>query len=76
MREILQTDDPVEIALLKSVFEAANIPIFLFDEHANSMMGGIAGWTPCRIMVSDSDYEDALDILDDLDEEFEKNEIT
>ncbi len=73
MREILQTDDPFEIALLKSVFEAADIPIFFFDEHASTALGGLGGWTPCRVMVSDSDYEDAMDILDALDEEFERN---
>lgn len=67
MKEIFQTNDLAEIALLRSVFDAAGIPLFLFDEHANAMLGGFGGWTPCRIMVSDSDYEDALDLLDSLE---------
>lgn len=73
MIEILQTDDPMEIALLRSAFEAAGIPIFVFDEHASTALGGFGTWTPCRVMVSDSDYDAAMDLLDRLDDEYERN---
>lgn len=67
MREIFQTDDLAEIALLKSLFKSAGIQIFLFDELASANLGSFGAWTPCRIMVSDSDYEAALDVLDSVE---------
>lgn len=73
MIEILQTDDPMELALLKSAFEAAGIPLFVFDEHTSNALGGYGAWTPCRVMVSDSDYDAAMDLLDELDDEYERN---
>lgn len=70
MKEIFCTSDPGELAFLKSVFESVGIPIFLFDEHTSHILGGFgAGFTPCRIMVSDSDFEAANLLLDDLEEE-------
>ena len=73
MKEILRTDDPMELALLKSIFEAAGIPLFIFDENASSALGSFGAWTPSRVMVSESDYDQALDLLDKMDEEYERN---
>lgn len=73
MQEILQTDDQIELALVKSVFAAAGIPIFVFDEHMSTALGGFGAWTPARIMVADEDLDEALDLLDRMDEEYERN---
>jgi hypothetical protein len=70
LKEIFSSNDPGEIAFLRSIFEDAGIAIFLFDEHTNSIAGGFAGgFAPCRIMVSESDFEEAMDVLDDIDEQ-------
>jgi hypothetical protein len=70
LKEIFSSNDPGEIAFLQSIFQDAGIQIFLFDQHTNSIAGGFAGgFAPCRIMVSESDFETALDLLDDLDEQ-------
>jgi hypothetical protein len=75
MKEIFASSDPGEIAFLQSVFEDAGIKIFLFDQHTSQMLGGLGGgFTPCRIMVSESDYEAALDILDEIDAQLDAEE--
>lgn len=66
MKEVLRIDNPAEVAVLKSVFEAAGIPLFVFDEHTSSIMGGLGGWTPCRLMVPDSEEEDALRLIEEF----------
>jgi hypothetical protein len=61
MKEIYRSTDPVEVALLTSVFESAGIRLFTFD---NTLAMDL-GYSPCRFMVLDEDYDDACDILDD-----------
>ena len=63
MQEIFRTTDLVEIALLKSVFSAASIKFFVFDEYANSM--AIFNYTPCRFMVLEDDYDQACKIIEE-----------
>ncbi len=75
MKEIFTSSDPGEIAFLQSVFEDAGIKIFLFDQHTSQMLGAlVGGFSPCRIMVSESDYESALDVLDDIDAQLDAEE--
>jgi len=75
-----------EVAFIKSVFADAGIPIALFDEHTSSVLAGMIGDIPCRIMLLDDDlYDDALDLLEDaglfdeyeyIDEEDEETDST
>ena len=75
LKEIFASTDPVEISFLQSIFEDAGIKIHLFDSHTNAILGSVAGgFSPCRIMVSESDYETALDLLDELDAQLDAEE--
>ncbi|MFH1157488.1 MAG: methyltransferase [Pseudomonadota bacterium] len=64
MREIFRSTDLAEIAMLTSVFKAAGLQLFPFDEYTNAIGGGLlGGFSPCRFMVLDEEYEDACEIL-------------
>jgi len=65
MRELFRTTQLGEIALMQSVFAAADIKLFLFDEHMNSLGGIFTGFAPCRFMVLDDEYAEAREILKD-----------
>lgn len=72
MREIFRTADPAEIAFLKWLFQEAGIPLFLFDEHASAM--AIAWSEECRVMVSDGDFDRAVELLNSVEEEMSAHE--
>ena len=65
MREIFRSTNPAEIALLKSVFKSSGVQLFPFDEYTHAVGGGIlGGFSPCRLMVLDEEYNNACDILE------------
>jgi hypothetical protein len=79
MQEIFRTQDIVEVSLVKSLLDAANIKYFVFGEHLNGMVGGLVGddISACRFMVLEDDMDDALDLLEDaglFDEEEHEEE--
>ncbi len=59
MKEIYRSADPVEVSLLTSVFDSAGVQLFTFD---NTLAMGL-GYSPCRFMVLEEDYDDACEIL-------------
>jgi len=66
MKEIYRTSNMGEIALLKSVFQSEGLPITTLDEVTSQTFGGMFG--TCRIMLlNENDYEDACDILTELE---------
>ena len=60
----------VHLSWIKSVFDEANIPIFVMDEQM-SVLEGSANAIPRRVMVSDEDYAQAMNILEDAQSELD-----
>ena len=60
----------VHLSWIKSVFDEANISIFVMDEQM-SVLEGSANAIPRRVMVSDEDYAQAVKILDDAQSELD-----
>ena len=70
MKELLRTNDVVHLSWIKSVFDEANIPIFVMNEQM-SVLEGSANAIPRRVMVSDEDYAQAVKILEDAQSELD-----
>ena len=60
----------VHLSWIKSVFDEANIPIFVMNEQM-SILEGSANAIPRRVMVSDEDYAQAVKILEDAQSELD-----
>ena len=60
----------VHLSWIWSVFDEANIPIFVMDEQM-SVLEGSANAIPRRVMVSDEDYVQAVKILKDAQSELD-----
>jgi len=67
MQEVFRTQDIAEIALVKSLFQSANITFFVFGEQLNSMIGGFVddNMSASRFMVLEDNVDDALALLTD-----------
>ena len=59
MREVLRTNDPVELSFALHVLREAGIEPLVLDEHMSVMEGSI-GVLPRRVMVEDRQYDSAL----------------
>ena len=64
MKELLRSNDLVHLSWIQSVFDEANILIFVMDEHM-SVLEGSANAIPRRVMVSEEDHAQAMKILED-----------
>ena len=60
----------VHLSWVKSVFDEANIPIFVMDEQM-SVLEGSANAIPRRVMVSEEGYALAMKILEDAQSELD-----
>lgn len=63
MRTIIATTNPVTINFAEAVLKSEGIPSFIMDQH-QSMIEGSIGVIPRRLCVVDSDYEAALELLE------------
>jgi hypothetical protein len=68
LKELLRSNDVVHLSWIKSVFDEADIPIFVMDEQM-SVLEGSANAIPRRVMVSEEDYVQAMKILEDAQSE-------
>ncbi|WP_422030784.1 DUF2007 domain-containing protein [Roseovarius sp.] len=64
MKQLLRTNDPASIAFAKALLQGEGIDCFEMDVNMSVLEGSI-GIFPRRIMVADSDYEDAVQALTD-----------
>ena len=64
MKELLRSNDVIHLSWIKSVFDEANIPIFVMDEQMSVLEGSANAIQP-RAMVSEEDYAQAVNILED-----------
>ena len=62
MKELLKTNDLVLLSWVQSVLNEAEIELFVLDSGM-SVLEGSANAIPRRIMVSEKDYVNALQIL-------------
>ncbi|MBU6443920.1 MAG: DUF2007 domain-containing protein [Alphaproteobacteria bacterium] len=64
MREILKTNNPVELSFARAVLEDAGIACVVFDAEM-SVMDGSLGILPRRLMVADNMAEEAAVLIRD-----------
>ena len=64
MREVLKSNNPVDLSYAEAVLKDAGIPCTVFDDHM-SVMDGSMVILPRRLMVADEDAEAALSLLND-----------
>lgn len=62
MKEILRSDNIVELKLKQQVLKDHDFEAVVLDEHSGTLMGGIGGILP-RLCVLDEDYDAAVKVL-------------
>ena len=62
MREVLRTNDPVELSWARAVLEAEDIDVVVFDANIAAIEGSISAFQR-RLMVGDDDALRALAVL-------------
>lgn len=62
MREILKTNNPVELSFAKAVLDDAGIASVVFDGEM-SVMDGSLGILPRRLMVADAVASEAVTLV-------------
>ena len=68
MKELLRSNDLVHLSWIRSIFDEANIQVFVMDEHM-SVLEGSANAIPRRVMVSKHDHAQAIKVLEDAKSE-------
>mgnify|MGYP003657187570 FL=1 len=63
MKELLRTNDPVELSFVRALLKDSGIESIVFDQHTSIMEGSI-GAIPRRIMVIDEDHDQATRLLE------------
>jgi hypothetical protein len=64
LKELLRSNDVVHLSWIKSVFDEANIPIFVMDEQMSALEGSANAITR-RVVVGEEDYAIEIKILED-----------
>lgn len=62
MRDVLRTNDLVELSLAMALLKDGDVEHVVMDGHI-SVLEGTIGIFPRRLMVLDEDYNEARDIL-------------
>jgi hypothetical protein len=62
MREVLKSNNPVDLSYAQAVLKDAGIPTVMFDDHM-SVMDGSMVILPRRLMVSEEDADAAAALL-------------
>lgn len=65
MKELLRSIDPVALSWVSAVLADAGIECEIFDTHASILEGSMM-MLPRRLMVDDTDFQAASEILEDL----------
>lgn len=64
MRELLRSNDPVELSFIEVLLRDSGIECLIFDTHTSIAEGSI-GILPRRMMILDEDYDTARRLLVD-----------
>lgn len=70
MQELLRSNDIVYISFARAALASAGIDSFVLDETQSAMDGSI-GAIPRRVVVGDTHFEDAREILRALAQDIE-----
>lgn len=62
MREVLRTNDVIELSWAKAVLEGAELPFVVFDANIAAIEGSISAFE-CRLMVPDEVWSEAMTLL-------------
>ncbi|WP_114393663.1 DUF2007 domain-containing protein [Oleisolibacter albus] len=65
MKDLVRTNDPVELSFLQAMLSDAGIETLVLDTHMSILEGSI-GAIPRRLMVADEDWEAARAVLRDI----------
>ena len=65
MKELFSTNDITKFVYAETILNSNDIVSFTLDENISVLEGSI-GILPRRLMVLESDYEQALDLLEDF----------
>ena len=65
MKELFSTNDITKFVYAETILNSNDIVSFALDENISVLEGSI-GILPRRLMVLANDYEQALDLLEDL----------
>lgn len=63
MRELLRTNDAVQLARVTAILADEGIETFVFDQHLSSAFAGLVDLVQQRVMVADDDHAQARRIL-------------
>ena len=63
MRELIRTNDAVLVSAIGALLQGAGIPHHVFDQNMSVLEGSI-GILPRRLLVTESDAENARRILE------------
>ncbi|MGF1608088.1 MAG: DUF2007 domain-containing protein [Kiloniellales bacterium] len=67
MKEVIRTNDMVKLSWLQALLADAGIEAVLLDQHT-SVLEGSAGAIPRRLVVDESDYARAVQVLSEAGE--------
>ena len=67
MKELLRTNDLVRLSYLEALLRGEGIELFIMDGHISAAEAGISLF-PRRLMVRESEYDAACDLLLDAGE--------
>lgn len=67
MKEVIRTNDMVKLSWLRALLADAGIEAVLLDQHT-SVLEGSAGAIPRRLVVDESDYARAVQVLSEAGE--------
>lgn len=62
MKELLRSNDPVQISFISALLKDAGIPFDVFDGHTSSLEGSVMA-IQRRLVVLDEDVAEAKEIL-------------
>jgi len=65
MKELFSTNDITQFVYAETILNSNDIVSFTLDENISVLEGSI-GILPRRLMVLESDYEQALELLEDF----------
>ncbi|MGB5092087.1 MAG: DUF2007 domain-containing protein [Parvibaculum sp.] len=68
MKELIRTNDPVLLSYLEHMLGQTDIGFVVLDLYTSSVEGSL-GMLPRRIMVAEEGFNDARQILDDLQQD-------
>ena len=64
MKELLRTNDIVLVSYVKTILDDVGIATFELDVNTSTLEGSI-GILPRRVMVVESQWDEAVDLLED-----------